>query len=246
MTSSKVMLITGASRGIGAAISLLAAKEGYKVVINYNASRDKAIALCNDISSFGGESIALKADISNSCEVRDMIDEIHKEFGSIDVLVNNAGVSSFSLFTDINENEWNRVFDVNVKGAFLVSKAVIPDMVHKKQGKIINISSIWGLVGSSCEVLYSATKAAIIGMTKSLAKELGLSGINVNCVAPGVIDTDMNAMLSDEDIEVLKKETPLSRIGTPEEIAQTVLFLSSEKSNFITGQILSPNGGIVI
>lgn len=246
MTSSKVMLITGASRGIGAAIALLAAKEGYKVVINYNASRDKAIALCNDISSFGGESIALKADISNSCEVRDMIDEIHKEFGSIDVLVNNAGVSSFSLFTDINENEWNRVFDVNVKGAFLVSKAVIPDMVHKKQGKIINISSIWGLVGSSCEVLYSATKAAIIGMTKSLAKELGLSGINVNCVAPGVIDTDMNAMLSDEDIEVLKEETPLSRIGTPEEIAQTVLFLSSEKSNFITGQILSPNGGIVI
>lgn len=246
MTSSKVMLITGASRGIGAATALLAAKEGYTVVINYNNSYEKALALHNEIASFGGVSLILKADVSDAIEVQNMIDVIHNEYGHVDVLVNNAGVSTFSLFTDISENQWNRVFDINVKGVFLVSKAVIPDMIHKKSGKIINISSIWGITGSSCEVLYSATKSAVIGITKALAKELGPSGINVNCVAPGVIDTDMNSMLSSEDIVSLKEETPLMRIGTPEEIAQTVLFLSSEKSNFITGQVLSPNGGIVI
>ena len=246
MTSSKVMLITGASRGIGAAIALLAAKNGYNVVINYNNSYEKAIALQKQISSLGGNSIIFKADVSNADEVDSMIEFIHTEYGYIDVLVNNAGVSSFSMFTDITEKEWNRVFDINVKGSFIVSKAVIPDMVHNKYGKIINISSIWGITGSSCEVLYSATKSAIIGMTKALAKELGPSGINVNCVAPGVVDTDMNSVLTDEDIDALKQETPLCRIGNPEDIAESVLFLASDKSNFITGQVISPNGGIVI
>lgn len=246
MTSSKVMLITGASRGIGAATAILAAKNGYNVVINYNNSYDSALDIQNKIASVGGKSMIVKADVSDSNQVSTMLEVVHNELGSVDVLVNNAGVASFSLFTDISEEEWARVFNINVKGAFLVSKSVIPDMVHKKQGKIINVSSIWGITGSSCEVLYSATKAALIGMTKALAKELGPSGINVNCVAPGVIDTDMNAMLSSDDINSLIDETPLSRIGKPEDIAETILFLASEKSNFITGQVLSPNGGFII
>lgn len=246
MNNKKVMLVTGASRGIGAAIAYEAALSGYFVVINYNSSEDKAKLLSDKIKADGGECITVKADISKSCEAAFLCDEALKVSGKIDVLVNNAGISSFSLFTDITDELWNKTFDVNVNGNFYVTRAVVPHMVREKSGKIINISSVWGICGSSCEVHYSATKAAIIGMTKALAKELGPSKITVNCIAPGVVDTEMNKVLTEEDMKALCEETPLERIGTPKEIARSVLFLASDDADFITGQVLSPNGGFVI
>lgn len=246
MNKKKVMLITGASRGIGAAIAYEASMTGYFVVINYNKSERDAETLCEKIKKDGGECIAVKADITSSSDVEHLCDEALLYSGKIDVLVNNAGISSFSLFTDISDELWDQTFDINVKGNFYVTRRVVPNMVREKAGRIINISSVWGICGSSCEVHYSASKAAIIGMTKALAKELGPSGITVNCVAPGVIDTDMNKMLSKEDFEALCDETPLERIGKPYEIAKAVLFLASDDASFITGQVLSPNGGFVI
>ena len=246
MSAKKVMVITGASRGIGAQIALSAASKGYITVINYNNSQKNAEELCQRIKNFGGECIAVKADISNSNDVKVLYEKSISLTGNVDVLVNNAGISSFSLFTDINEDLWDRTFDVNVKGNFLVSRAYIPNMVHRKNGKIINISSIWGICGSSCEVHYSASKAAIIGMTKALAKELGPSGITVNCIAPGIIDTEMNSAVSKEDMQTLIDETPIQRIGTPSDVAKLVLFLASDGADFITGQEISPNGGVVI
>ena len=237
----KVIVITGASRGIGAATALLAAKSGYFVVVNYSAEN-----ICRKITQDGEKCIAVKADISNADDVKKLYDKSMEIAGKVDVLVNNAGISEFSLFTDIGEKQWDRMFDTNVKGNFLVSKAFIPQMVHRKNGKIINISSVWGICGASCEVHYSASKAAVIGMTKALAKELGPSGITVNCVAPGVIDTDMNAAFSKEDIRALIDETPIERIGSPQDVAETVLFLASDRADFITGQVISPNGGFVI
>ena len=168
------------------------------------------------------------------------------DLGNIEILINNAAVSFFSLFSDIELSDWRDMFSVNVDGAFLYTKAVISDMIREHNGRIINISSMWGVTGSSCEVAYSATKAALIGMTKALAKELGPSGITVNCIAPGMIDTDMNASLSREDIEAIAEETPLMRIGTPSEVADVALFLAGDGASFITGQILGVNGGYVI
>lgn len=239
------MLITGGSRGIGAAIAKKAAREGYTVLLNYKSADHAAQAVKQEILSDGGECVLCKADVSSAKEV-ESLKTLLDSYGGVDVLVNNAGVSSFSLLMDLAEDEWDRTFDTNVKGAFLVSKLCLPYMVRKKNGCILNISSIWGLVGSSCEVHYSASKAALIGMTKALAKEMGPSHIRVNCVAPGVIDTEMNASLTAEDMAQLKDETPLERIGHADEIADTVLFLASEKAAFITGQVISPNGGFVI
>ncbi len=242
----KVMLITGASRGIGASVAYEAAMAGYFVVINYNRSENEAIILSEKIIKDGGECQLVKADISDSSQAKMLCDEALSYSGKIDVLVNNAGISSFSLFTDITDKLWDDTFDTNVKGNFYVTRAVVPHMVREKNGKIINISSIWGICGSSCEVHYSASKAAVIGMTKALAKELGPSNITVNCIAPGVIDTEMNSALSNEDIKCLCDETPLERIGKPWEIAKSVLFLASDDAAFITGQVLSPNGGFLI
>ena len=193
----------------------------------------------------GGECTLFCADVSDSSEMA-ALDAIAAPLGGVDVLVNNAGVSSFSLLMDLPESEWDRTFDVNVKGMFLATKLCLPYMVHKKEGSIINVSSIWGLCGSSCEVHYSASKAAIIGFTKALAKEMGPSNIRVNCVAPGVVDTEMNASLEEGAMKELCEETPLGRIAHPSEIARTILFLASNDASFITGQVLSPNGGIVI
>ncbi len=246
MMHKKVMLITGASRGIGASTAYEAAMAGYYVVINYNNSEEKAKKLAEKIINDGGECIIVKADISDPEEASLLCDEAIKYSGKIDVLVNNAGVSSFSLFTDISDDLWKKTFDINVNGNFYVTRSVVPLMVREKNGKIINISSVWGICGSSCEVHYSATKAAIIGMTKALAKELGPSHITVNCVAPGVVDTEMNSVLTKEDINALCEETPLGRIGKPSEIARSILFLASEDANFITGQVLSPNGGFIV
>ena len=246
MIDKKVFVVTGASRGIGAEIAFQAAVEGYFAVINYNNSEEAANTLKKRITECGGDAICIKADISNEAEVKKLSELVIESLGRVDVLVNNAGVSSFSLFTDITTDLWDKTFDINVKGNFLVTRAFLPAMIHEKRGKIINISSVWGMCGSSCEVHYSASKAAIIGMTKALAKELGPSGICVNCVAPGVIDTEMNKLLSEDDIKALADETPLCRIGTVSDVAKAVLFLASDDASFITGQIISPNGGFVI
>lgn len=243
---NKTVIITGASRGIGKECAILFAKTGYNVVINYFNSEKQALKLCNDLANYKTECIAIKADISKYDQVRNMIDIVKTKFKKVDVLVNNAGISKFNLFTDISESEWDNIFNVNIKGMFNCCKNVIPMMIHEKNGKIINISSIWGLTGASCEVHYSASKAAVIGFTKALAKELGPSNINVNCVAPGIIDTDMNKSIDDNTLNLLKEETPLGTIGTPKDIAKTILFLTSNDASFITGQVISPNGGFVI
>ncbi len=241
----QTVLITGASRGIGKATAQLFASRGYQVAINYNQSDREARQLVEKLNRLC-PAIAVKADVSDGTQVDAMMKKIHSQLGSIDVLVNNAGIARQGLFTDFTLEQWQRIFDVNVTGMFHCCQAVLPDMIHQKAGRIINLSSIWGITGASCEVPYSATKAAVIGMTKALAKELGPSGIQVNCVAPGVIDTDMNGMLDDETIQCLKEETPLGTIGSPEDIAQTILFLASDNAKFITGQVISPNGGFVI
>ena len=236
----KNVLITGGSRGIGAACVKEFAKNGYRVFFSFNKSDKQAEKLCAETGA-----VSFKADVSNSDEVSEMTEKIHK-YGKISVLINNAGIAEQKLFSDITESDWNKMFDVNIKGMFLVTKAVLPDMIHEKSGKIINFSSIWGITGASCEVHYSASKAAVIGFTKALAKEVGLSGINVNCIAPGVIDTQMNAHLDDEARAELCEETPLGRFGSPEETAKLALYLASDDASFITGQVISPNGGIVI
>ena len=242
----KTVLITGASRGIGAATAYCFAKEGYNVVVNYNKSKEKAEKLVSELTEQGFSAACIQADVSDGLQVNAMVDKINSRFGGVDVLVNNAAVAQIKLFSDITPDDWDNIFNVNVKGMFNCTKAVLPYMIHQKHGKIVNISSIWGITGASCEVHYSASKAAVIGLTKALAKELGPSGIQVNCVAPGVVNTDMNAELSKEDIEQIADETPLGVIGNASDIANTVCFLASDKADFITGQVISPNGGLVI
>jgi len=246
MAENRTVLITGASRGIGAATARAFAAEGYSVAINYLKSGDSAEALKAEISERGGYAEIFRADVADAASVNDMIRAVINKFGKIDVLVNNAGIAEQRLFTDITSEAWDRMISVNLTGVFNCIKAVLPGMISRKSGKIVNVSSIWGITGASCEVHYSAAKAAVIGLTKALAKEVGPSNIQVNCVAPGVIDTEMNSSLNEEDMLSLKYATPLERIGTPEEVAETVLFLASPKADFITGQVLSPNGGIVI
>ena len=237
----KTALITGGSRGIGAEIALKLAEEGFFTVVNYCSDKDSAeeVAL-----KTGG--MAYQADVSDMKQVQQMVRAVTEKTGGIDVLINNAGISVSGLFTDITSEQEQRLWAVNVGGVFNCTRAVLPYMIGKKYGKIVNISSMWGEVGASCEVHYSASKSAVIGFTKALAKEVGLSGINVNCVSPGVIMTDMNAVHSAETLEALKEETPLERLGTPEDVANTVAFLVSERSSFITGQIIGVNGGFVI
>ena len=189
---------------------------------------------------------AYQADVSEKTEVEEMFRKAEQELGKISALVNNAGIAEQILFSDITEEKWDRMFAVNVKGAYNCTQAVLPSMIHEKYGRIINVSSMWGISGASCEVHYSASKAALIGFTKALAKEVGLSGITVNCVAPGVIGTDMNAAISGEILEELKENTPLNRIGTSEDVAEAILFLASDKASFITGQTLSVDGGFIL
>ena len=236
----KNALVTGASRGIGAAIAKELAKNGFRVFINYNKSENEAKLLAEEI---GG--VAVKCDVSKADEVENMIKTVAK-YGGVDVLINNAGISKIKMLQDTTENDYDELFDVNMKSVYLVTRAAIPDMIRKKCGKILNISSMWGITGASCEVCYSASKAAVIGFTKAIAKELGPSGINVNCIAPGVIDTDMNKSLDAETRAELAAMTPLMRIGAVEDIAKAASFLVSDDASFITGQILSVDGGITI
>ena len=239
-------LITGSSRGIGEQIATLFAQNGYSVAINYNKSKEQAESLVKKLEAQGYNAKAFCADVSDYCAVNDMISQVESTMGRVDVLVNNAGIAQQKLFCDITDKDFDRMFDVNVKGVFNCTKAVLPSMIREKQGSIINISSMWGQVGASCEVHYSASKAAIIGMTQALAKEVGPSGIRVNCICPGVIETEMNANLDEETIEQLKYDTPLMTIGTPDDVAQLALFLCSDKAKFITGQVVGVNGGMVI
>lgn len=236
----KNVLVTGGSRGIGAECVRLFSRQGYRVFFIYKNSADTAARLSEETGAF-----PFCGDISVSGDVERIYNEI-KRYGGIDVLVNNAGISQIKLFSDITEEDWDRMFDVNVKGIYLVTKRFLGDMVHKKQGRIINMSSMWGETGASCEVHYSASKAAVIGFTKALAKELAPSGITVNCIAPGMIDTDMNAELSEEDTEAFVSEIPLGRMGTALEIAETAAFLASDKAGYITGAVIPVNGGCVI
>lgn len=243
----KTVLITGASRGIGAATAIYFAKNGYDVGINYKTSDEKAKEVYETVLSFGQKAFLYKCDVADNKAVSEMIAKATEDLGGIGVLVNNAAISEQKLFSDISEKDWNKMFSVNVGGMYNTISAVLPQMIHEKCGSIVNVSSMWGLVGASCEVHYSASKAAIIGMTRALAKELGPSNIRVNCVAPGVIDTEMNKNLTPEDLESLKEETPLGKIGTPEDVAKSIYFLASnELSPFTTGQVLSVNGGFVI
>ncbi len=242
----KTVLITGASHGIGKATAMLFARQNYNVVINYNKSELEAKLLSSELVSQGFDTIAIKADVRNRSQVEYMFSTINKIFGDVHILINNAGIASQNLFTDVSETEWDDIFNVNVKGTFNCSQVALKSMIKNHFGKIINISSIWGITGASCEVAYSSSKAAIIGLTKALAKEVGPSGINVNVVAPGIIDTKMNSNIDKEVLNSLKEETPLCTIGTCEDIAETILFLASENSKFITGQVISPNGGFVI
>lgn len=237
----KTVLITGGSRGIGRAMVELFSKNGYKVAFTYKNSENEAKSLAELTGA-----LAICADSAIEADVLKAVDTARDRLGRIDCLINNAGISSFSLFTDITLDEWNRHLAVNLTGAFLYSKAVIPGMVSRKQGRIINITSMWGVVGSSCEVHYSTAKAGLIGMTKALAKELGPSGITVNAIAPGLIDTDMNRGLSDADISAVAEETPLMRIGYAEEVAMAALFLAGEGAGFITGEIMNVSGGYIM
>ena len=243
---SKVALVTGASRGIGRSIALELARSGIGVAINYHSSEKMAKELLCEIKKFNEDVNIYKADVSNDIEVSEMVHKINLDLGKIDILVNNAGISQIGLFTDMTSLERDRMIGVNLIGAMNVTKAVLPSMIHYKRGSIINISSMWGEVGASCEVVYSASKAGLIGFTKALAKELAPSGIRVNCISPGVIDTDMNSELSSTDIKKLIDEIPLNRIGTPDDIAKAVKFLISDNAKYITGQIIGINGGMII
>lgn len=239
----KVALVTGGAKGIGSAIVKRLVNDGYKVAFTYNSSEEKALKLCADM---GAECKAYKLDITDSNAVKTVVDDIEKNLGEIAILVNNAGVAEQALFTDITDDMWHRMIETNLSGAFYCSRAVLKYMINRKSGKIINISSIWGETGGSCEVHYSASKAGLIGMTKALAKEVGLSGITVNSVSPGVILTDMTSHFDEETMNALKEETPLNKIGTPEDVAGAVAFLCSKDADFITGQNLSVNGGMNI
>lgn len=242
---SKIALITGGSRGIGAAAAYELSKLGYTAAVNYRENAAAAHNVCERIISSGGYAKAYQADISNPEDVERMFAQAEAELGTIDVLVNNAGISHIGLLQDMKYDEILRHAQVNLLGAIYCSKRAIPGMVHKKSGSIINLSSMWGEVGASCEVVYSACKAGIIGFTKALAKELGPSGIRVNCVSPGVIRTDMNSELTEEVLEQLSEDTPLLRLGSPEEVGRMIAFLASESASFITGQVVSVNGGII-
>lgn len=246
MFPKKTVLITGASRGIGKATAKMFAEKGWNVLINYLNSEEAALTLRDDLNITSGAAEVFKADVSKRSQVEQLVAYGLERFGDIDVLVNNAGLSQTGLFGEITEQEWDAVFAVNLKGVFNCCQSVLPVMLRKKRGKIINVSSIWGMVGASCEVPYSAAKAGVIGLTKALAKELGPSNIQVNCVAPGIIETEMLMHLSPEELAELKNETPLQKIGRPEDAAGTIAFLASAGADFITGQVLSPNGGFVI
>ena len=233
----KVVLVTGASRGIGREVAKTLAQKGYQVIANYNKSEEEAKELKNKNPNID----IYQADVSKREEVHKMVGYIMEKYKRIDVLINNAGISMSGLFTDVTDEEWNKMINNNLYSVFCTTQEVLPDMIVRKNGCIINISSIWGLIGSSCETIYSITKAGIDGMTKSLAKELGTSNIRVNSIAPGIIDTDMNKCYTEDEIEEIKKEIPLERVGKKSDIVKCINWLIEDE--YTTGQVISINGG---
>ena len=237
----KNVLITGGSRGIGSEMVRLFSESGYRVAFTYKNSESRAEQLAKETGA-----LKIYADSMKEQDIKHAVGVFKTEIGCVDILINNAAISSFSLFTDISLEEWNTMMAVNVTGAFLYTKYALDTMIRNKWGRIINISSMWGIVGSSCEVHYSTTKAALIGMTKALAKEVGPSGITVNCIAPGLINTEMNGSLSEDDLKEIIDSTPVMRMGETRDIAEAALFLASEKSSFITGDVINASGGFVV
>ena len=240
----KTVLITGGSRGIGRCIAENLARDGYNIILNYNKSVKQAKQIQKELAEQGVKIEIYKADVSKREEVKKMIKYTLNKFKNIDILINNAGIAKLQMFNDITDDDWNEMISTNLNSVFYTIQETLPNMIHNKQGCIINISSIWGLVGASCEVAYSVSKAGVNGMTKALAKELGLSNIRVNAIAPGVIDTEMNSNLDNAIKEEIKNETPLNKIGKPIDIYRCVKWLIEDE--FTTGQIISPNGGYVI
>ena len=240
----QIAIVTGASRGIGREIAKTLTRAGIQVVANYNKSEQKAKKLKEELKNENMDIDIFKADVSKREEAKALVNYTLNKYGRIDILINNAGISEYKIFTDETDEDWNNVINTNLYSAFVMAQEVIPNMIHNKSGCIINISSIWGMVGASLEVLYSISKAGMDGLTKGLAKELGPSNIRVNSIAPGSIDTDMNADLSTEELKQLEKDTPLGKIGKPEDIAKCVKWLIED--TFTTGQIISINGGWVI
>ena len=240
----KTVLITGGSRGIGKCIAENLAKEGFNVVLNYNKSEKQAKQIKQELSEQGINIEICKADVSKREEVKKLVKFTLNKFKNIDILINNAGIAKLQMFNDITDEDWQDMISTNLNSVFYTTQEVLPNMIHNKNGCIINISSVWGMVGASCEVAYSVSKAGIDGMTKSLAKELGLSNIRVNSVAPGVIDTDMNSHLDNAIKEEIKNDTPLNKIGRPIDIYRCVKWLIEDE--FTTGQVISIDGGLVI
>lgn len=241
------VLITGASRGIGAAAARLFAQEGWDVALNYRRGRDEAESLAAELTALGGKAVPIQGDISVPEQAEGLVREAEEALGGLDAVVCNGGIAlPQQLLTDTTVDQWRGLMGVDLDGMFYTLRAAIPGLVRQKRGAIVTVSSMWGLTGGSCEAPYSAAKAGVAGLTKALAKELGPSQIRVNCVAPGVIDTAMNGHLSPQELAALEEETPLGRIGSPEEAAQAIYFLASDRASFITGQVLSVDGGMVI
>lgn len=238
---NKIILVTGGSRGIGASMVKLLALDGYKVILNYNKSGDCAKKIKEELEEENVNIDIIKADVTNKSEISYMVNKVIDTYGRIDVLINNAGISQEKVFLDLSDGDWQNIIEANLNSTYYCTKKVLPYMLKNKEGCIINISSIWGVTGGSCEVGYSTTKAAINGFTKALAKEMGPSNIRINCIAPGIIDTDMNKNLNKEDIEKIKEEIPLNRIGKTEDIAKCAKWLIED--DYTTGQIINVNGG---
>ena len=243
--NKKSILITGSSRGIGRACAKAYAKAGYHVFLNCVHQVERLEELAHEILSDGGSCTAVPGDVSNPDEVRKIFQVIEKECGGVDILINNAGIAWFGLLTDMTDNDWDKILATNLSSVFYCCRAAIPHMVSVKCGRIINISSMWGTAGASCEAAYSATKSGIHGLTKALAKELAPSNIQVNAIACGVIDTEMNACFSEEERQALADEIPLMRFGQPEEVAELAVFLADQKASFLTGKIITLDGGML-
>ena len=246
MLKGKNAIVTGGSRGIGKAIALELAQNGASIIINYTSNKEAAEKTVKEIQQLGVKALAICCDVRDADAIKKMIDRIEEDFDTIDILVNNAGITRDNLLLRMKEEEWQQVMDVNLKGVFLCTKAVIRKMIKQKQGRIINISSVVGVIGNAGQANYSASKAGVIGFTKSIAREVSTKGINVNAVAPGFIDTDMTAILSEDIKENLLNNIPLKRFGKPEDVANLVVFLSSDKSNYITGEVINVDGGMAI
>lgn len=241
----RTAIVTGGAKGIGAAAVRLLCEQGFRTAINYHTSEEKALALSSFLVSKGYDAFPVKADVTDPAQVREMVKTVLSRCSSIDVLVNNAGIDHWQLFDTVTDEQWRRVIDADLTGAFNCCREVLPVMVRQKYGRIVNVASVWGQVGASCEAVYSAAKAGVIGLTKALAKEVALSGVTVNCVSPGAIATDMMRRFSEAEISAFCEEVPMGRLGTPEEAARAIAFFASEEASYITGQVLGVNGGMI-